>query len=95
MVPGATNPRPRIASVGEGVDESPSDSVLEFGGVPLDTRGQASDSAQEDRVETEQHDRREGIEKLRSAIAQAGGQVYEAAPIECSVARPISTRPRW
>ena len=47
-----------------------------------DTGGQAGDSALEDRVETEQHDRPEGIDELRSAAAQIGRQVREAAPVE-------------
>src|SRR5262249_4639440 len=36
----------------------------------------------ENRVETEQHDRREGIEQLRCSSAQTGGQVHEAAAVE-------------
>jgi hypothetical protein len=33
-------------------------------------------------VETEQHDRREGVEQLRCSSAQTSRQVHEAAPVE-------------
>src|SRR5438128_1335248 len=71
-----------VASVVGAVDQRASDSGLELGGVTLHTRGKASDSALEDRVETEQHDRQEGIEQLRCSGAQTDRQVHEAAAVE-------------
>ena len=64
------------------VDQGSGDSRLELGGVPLHTRGKVGDTPLEDRVETEQHDRREGVEQLRCGSAQTAARFTRAAPVE-------------
>src|SRR5262245_20568799 len=53
-----------VESVADTIHQGASDSALELGGISLHSRREISGMALENRVETEQHDCREGIEEL-------------------------------
>ena len=63
-------------------DEGSGDSGLELGGVPLHAGDEVPGAPMKDRIESEQHDRGERIEELRSSRSETDRQVDEAAAVE-------------
>ena len=74
--------QPRGPSWSSSFDECSGDSCLELGWVSLDTGGEISGAAAQDRVESEQHERGERVEQLRRRGPQPGREVHETAAVE-------------